>query len=259
MFVIDIYQHFRNEEQELIDQLMDKCEQADSHYAPVLTAFLDPRGQYILEVIVGSYEDLNVTYNGGPHAERKRAIIAPSYYEPQEEDYEISLLQIDYPEKFVNIQHQHVLGTLMSLGIERDQLGDIMIGDEIQFILTKRLESYIMFELTRIKGATVKLNSIPIKDMIQSKEHWLSFETTVSGLRLDVVLKEMVRKSRSIAKQLIDKKRVKVNHTVIDAADFQLDSGDLLSIQGFGRAMITDIGGKTKKDKIRISYKTLFK
>lgn len=64
MFVIDIYQHFRNEEQELIDQLMDKCEQADSHYAPVLTAFLDPRGQYILEVIVGSYEDLNVTYNG---------------------------------------------------------------------------------------------------------------------------------------------------------------------------------------------------
>ncbi|MEJ7545547.1 YlmH/Sll1252 family protein, partial [Staphylococcus hominis] len=89
-----------------------------------------------------------------------RAIIAPSYYEPQEEDYEISLLQIDYPEKFVNIQHQHVLGTLMSLGIERDQLGDIMIGDEIQFILTKRLESYIMFELTRIKGATVKLNSI---------------------------------------------------------------------------------------------------
>ena len=125
--------------------------------------------------------------------------------------------------------------------------------------MTKQLESYIILELTKIKGASVKLNSIPIKDMIQSKEHWQSFETTVSGLRLDVVLKEMVRKSRSIAKQLIDKKRVKVNHTVIDAADFQLDSGDLLSIQGFGRAMITDIGGKTKKDKIRISYKTLFK
>ena len=63
MFVIDIYQHFRNEEQELIDQLMDKCEQADSHYAPAYS-ILDPRGQYILEVIVGSYEDLNVTYNG---------------------------------------------------------------------------------------------------------------------------------------------------------------------------------------------------
>lgn len=95
--------------------------------------------------------------------------------------------------------------------------------------------------------------------MIQSVENWHSSETTVTGLRLDVVLKEMIRKSRSISKQLIEKKRVKVNHTIIDSADFQLDKGDLLSIQGYGRAMITDIGGKTKKDKVRISYKTLFK
>ena len=35
---IDIYQHFRRE-QELIDQLIDKCNQAENHYAPVLTAF----------------------------------------------------------------------------------------------------------------------------------------------------------------------------------------------------------------------------
>jgi len=256
---IDIYQHFRKEEHDLIDQLIDKCNRANDQYVPVLTAFLDPRGQYIMEVVAGSFDDLNVTYYGGPYAERKRAIIAPSYFEPTEEAFEIVLIDVDYPQKFVTLQHQHILGTIMSLGIEREQLGDIVVSDKIQFTLTRQLESYIILELNRIKGATVKLNSIPIKDMIQSKENWQTFDTTVSGLRLDVVLKDMIRKSRTIAKQLIDKKRVKVNHTVIDATDFQLDSGDLLSIQGFGRAMITDIGGKTKKDKIRISYKTLFK
>lgn len=256
---IDIYQHFRKEEHELIDQLMDKCNRANEQYAPILTPFLDPRGQYIMSVIVGSYDDLEVTFFGGPYAERKRAIVAPDYLVPEEELFEIVLVEIDYPQKFVTLQHQHILGTIMSLGIEREQLGDIIVDDSIQFTLTKQLESYIMLELNRIKGATVKLNSIPIKDMIQSKEHWQTYETTVSGLRLDVILKEMIRKSRTIAKQLIDKKRVKVNHTMIDATDFQLDSGDLLSIQGYGRAMITDIGGKTKKDKVRISYKTLFK
>lgn len=256
---IDIYQHFRKEEHDLIGQLIDKCNRANDQYVPVLTAFLDPRGQYIMEVVAGSFDDLNVTYYGGPYAERKRAIIAPSYFEPTEEAFEIVLIDVDYPQKFVTLQHQHILGTIMSLGIEREQLGDIVVSDKIQFTLTRQLESYIILELNRIKGATVKLNSIPIKDMIQSKENWQTFDTTVSGLRLDVVLKDMIRKSRTIAKQLIDKKRVKVNHTVIDATDFQLDSGDLLSIQGFGRAMITDIGGKTKKDKIRISYKTLFK
>ena len=45
----------------------------------------------------------------------------------------------------------------------------------------------------------------------------------------------MIRKSRTIAKQLIEK-RVKVNHTIVDSADFQLQANDLISIQGFGRA-----------------------
>ncbi|MDU0461891.1 YlmH family RNA-binding protein [Staphylococcus ureilyticus] len=256
---MDIYQHFRKEEHELIDQLIDKCYRANNQFAPVLTSFLDPRGQYILNVVVGSFQDLEVTFYGGPYAERQRAIIAPDYFQPEVEDFEIILFEIDYPQKFVTLQHQHVLGTIMSLGIERDQLGDIVVDNRIQFTLTKQLESYIILELNKIKGATVKLNALPIKDMIQSVENWHSSETTVSGLRLDVVLKEMIRKSRSISKQLIEKKRVKVNHTIIDSADFQLDKGDLLSIQGYGRAMITDIGGKTKKDKVRISYKTLFK
>jgi len=224
-----------------------------------LTSFLDPREQYILEVIVGSFEDMKVSYFGGQSAERKRAIIAPSYFEPTEGDFEEVLIQINYPEKFVSIQHQHVLGTLMSLGIEREQVGDILVGDTIQFVLTKQLESYIMMELTKIKGATVKLDSIPFKDMIQSKENWNIHHSTVSALRLDVVLKEMIRKSRSIAKQLIEKKRVKVNHTLIDSPDFQLQNNDLLSIQGFGRARIIDIGGKTKKEKVHITYQTLFK
>lgn len=224
-----------------------------------MTSFLDPRGQYILEVIVGSFEDMKVSYFGGQSAERKRAIIAPSYFEPTEGDFEEVLIQINYPEKFVSIQHQHVLGTLMSLGIEREQVGDILVGDTIQFVLTKQLESYIMRELTKIKGATVKLDSIPFKDMIQSKENWNIHHSTVSALRLDVVLKEMIRKSRSIAKQLIEKKRVKVNHTLIDSPDFQLQNNDLLSIQGFGRARIIDIGGKTKKEKVHITYQTLFK
>lgn len=257
--IIDIYQHFRDEEQGLIDQLIDKCDQVEQQYAPILTNFLDPRGQYILEVISGSYEDMEVTFFGGDNAERKRGLIAPNYFEPGEADFEEVLIQINYPEKFVNIQHQHVLGTLMSLGIEREQVGDIIVGDSIQFVLTKQIESYIMLELTKIKGATVKLNSIPFKDMIQSVENWKIQGCTVSALRLDVVLKEMIHKSRTIAKQLIEKKRVKVNHTIIDSPDFQVQTNDLLSIQGFGRAQIIDIGGRTKKDKIHINYRTLFK
>ncbi|WP_460413890.1 YlmH/Sll1252 family protein, partial [Staphylococcus aureus] len=62
------------------------------------------QGQYILEVICGSYEDLNVSFYGGPNAERKRAIISPNYYGPKESDFELTLMEIDYPEKFVTLK-----------------------------------------------------------------------------------------------------------------------------------------------------------
>ena len=139
-------------------------------------------------------------------------------------------MEIDYPEKFVTLKHQHILGTLMSLGIEREQVGDIIVNERIQFVLTSRLESFIMLELQRIKGASVKLYTIPVTDMIQSNENWKIESATVSSLRLDVVIKEMIRKSRTIAKQLIEK-TCKVNHTIVDSADFQLQANDLISIK----------------------------
>lgn len=61
---MDIYQHFRLEEHEQIDYLLDKVRQAETQYAPVLTYFLDPRGQYMLEVIAGSFNDLHVSFDG---------------------------------------------------------------------------------------------------------------------------------------------------------------------------------------------------
>lgn len=256
---MDLYQHFRAEERQTIDMLTDKVRQADTQYSPILTAFLDPRDQYILKVIIGSFPSLTCHFFGGPHSERQRAIIAPDYFEPEPDDFEVSLIDIDYPEKFVTLQHQHVLGTLMALGIERDQIGDILVGERIQFVLTNQIKSYIMMELTQIKGAAVKLNVVSIENMIKSKEQWQTHQTTVSGMRLDVVLKDMIRKSRTISQTLIQRKRVKVNHTLIEAVDFQLEEGDLLSVQGYGRAKVIHIGERTKKDKLRLTYQTLFK
>lgn len=66
-----------------------------------------------------------------------------------------------------------------------------------------------MLELQRIKGASVKLYTIPVTDMIQSNENWKNESATVSSLRLDAVIKEMIRKSRTIAKQLIEKNVLK--------------------------------------------------
>ncbi|HJF22725.1 MULTISPECIES: RNA-binding protein [Mammaliicoccus] len=257
---MDIYQHFRKEEREEIDLFINKCEIAERNYQHVLTDFLDPREQYILDTIVGSFEGLRVHYfGGGNEAERKRAIIAPDYFNPEEEDFEIVLIELNYPTKFVTLTHRNILGTIMSLGIDRNQLGDIIVNEKIQFVLTKRFESYIMLELTKIKGAGIKLSSIPFQNMIQSNENWVTRDTTVSAMRLDVIVKHITNTSRALSKKLIEGKRVKVNHREIERVDFLVEENDLLSIKGYGRAKIVANNGESKKGKLRITYRTLFK
>src|SRR5699024_3027031 len=257
---MDIYQHFRKEEREEIDLFINKCEIAERNYQHVLTDFLDPREQYILDTIVGSFEGLRDHYfGGGNEAERKRAIIAPDYFTPEEEDFEIVLIELNYPTKFVTLTHRNILGTIMSLGIDRNQLGDIIVNEKIQFVLTKRFESYIMLELTKIKGAGIKLSSIPFQNMIQSNENWVTRDTTVSAMRLDVIVKHITNTSRALSKKLIEGKRVKVNHREIERVDFLVEENDLLSIKGYGRAKIVANNGESKKGKLRITYRTLFK
>ncbi len=50
---MSIYQHFRPEEKEFIDQVLNWKEYVEQTYAPKLTDFLDPREQLILKMIIG--------------------------------------------------------------------------------------------------------------------------------------------------------------------------------------------------------------
>lgn len=76
----------------------------------------------------------------------------------------------------------------------------------------------------------------------------------MSALRLDVVLKEMIHKLK-IAQQLIIK-RVKVNHTVIDSTDFQLEQNHFVN-QVMQSYKIVEIGGKTKRTSYTLIINTI--
>lgn len=79
-----IYQHFRPEEREFIDQVLEWKREAAEMYAPKLTDFLDPREQEIVQSIVGGHDDTAAFFFGGTdQSERKRAYICPGYFTPK--------------------------------------------------------------------------------------------------------------------------------------------------------------------------------
>jgi RNA-binding protein YlmH len=251
---MSIYQHFRPEEREFIDQVINWKEYVEQNYAPKLTDFLDPREQQILGTVIGKHPEVKWDlFGGAAGTERKRAFLFPEYLEAKQEDFQVKLFGIDYASKFVNIEHRQVLGSLMSLGLKRGKFGDILIdGDTVQFFAAAEITDYIRLQLESVGRATISLEELPLEDAAAIDDEWNEMNTTVSSLRLDTVMSALFNLSRQKSQLLIQHGHVKVNWTAIENTAFECGEGDVISARGYGRAKIITIEGKTKKDKYRV-------
>ncbi|AXH98636.1 RNA-binding protein [Sporosarcina sp. PTS2304] len=249
-----IFQHFRKEEQPFIEKVNSWVKEVEDTYAPKLTEFLDPRQRFIAESIVRN-SDLMMSVAGGfPNSERERVLIYPDYYTPAAEDFQISLYEIHYPQKFVTMKHSQVLGSLLSVGIDRSRFGDIRLSEErVQFAVSTEVAEYIHVNFTQV--GKVKISVQPVlkeEDRITVLEEWTEELHIISSLRIDTVVAALTTSSRAKASSLIKGEKVKVNWTTIDQQAFEVEEADIVSIRGFGRYKVLNIEGRTRKDKIRV-------
>ncbi len=258
---MSIYQHFRKEEASFIDQVLNWKDQVEQQYITKYSDFLDPREQYIFENIIGQDEQYNLAFFGGvENAERKQAILAPFYESLEKESFPITVLTANFPVKFVTIEHRDVLGAFISLGLLRKKLGDVSIDLEtgtIQLIVSSDISDFIIAQFNSIKNANVQFKPVLLTEAIESKDEWINQETTVSSLRLDVVLKHFYRFSRSQAAEAIKKGFVKVNFKTVEDPSFLVEAGDMLSCRGKGRSRLNHIITQTKKQKWRVEFSRL--
>lgn len=255
----NVYQHFRKEEQPFIDSANDWITQVENQYTPYLTNFLDPRQQYILESIVGQAPDIDLHYFGGyEDAERKRAFLAPSYFEPKQEDYEVGLCEIRYPIRFAELSHGKILGTLVSAGLKRELFGDIISdGERWQFFVDEKLVDFIQTQVERMGKAKVHLEEQDYTNILIPKDSWTIQSDTVSSMRLDTLIASVFNLSRQKAKETIQAQKVKVNWTVTDRPDFELGILDVVSVRKQGRLQVRNILGMSKKGKIKLELGVL--
>src|SRR5690606_42022587 len=115
----EIFQHFRKEEQQFIEQVSGWLREVEDRYSPKLTDFLDPRQRFIVEAVVGSSEVKMMSSGIFKDAERQRVLLYPAYFEPQQEDFNTTVFELKYPSKFVNLPHPASLGSLISFRMDR--------------------------------------------------------------------------------------------------------------------------------------------
>lgn len=253
-YMENIYQHFRKDERHFIDQVLEWKETVEHHYTPKLTDFLDPREQEIVSSVIGEHLDVKVAFFGGAEdTERKRAFLYPDYYQVEQEDFKLTLFEVQYASKFIQLQHRHVLGSMMGLGLKRAKFGDIRFHDDVvQFICAGEISDYLKVNFHEIGKAKINLKERSLSEFIVSHEEKQELVTTVASMRLDVIGSAIYNISRQKIQPLIENGLVKVNWKPVEETSFECREGDTLSIRGYGRSKITSVEGKTKKDRYKI-------
>lgn len=249
---MDLYQHFRKEEQIFIDQVLDWVNQVDTQYTPYLTSFLNPRQIFIAESIIGQYEELRYKkYGGFNRAEQERILIYPPYYEPANKDFELQLFEINYPTKFAELSHGQILGSIMGTGLSRSNLGDIFTdGYRWQFIIDEKMGPFIKLNLEKVGNISIQLEEKDWDERIEISNKWEKEELILASLRLDSVLAKALNISRNRAKQLISEQKVKNNWVQVDRPDIELEEYDILSVRGFGRIQMYKQLRMTRKENL---------
>ncbi|HJD99274.1 MAG TPA: RNA-binding protein [Levilactobacillus brevis] len=256
----NVLQHFRPDEAPLIDAVGGWIQQSQDEYRPVLTNFLNPRQVYIATTLARR-ADVPVQFSGGhAHAEMQRALFYPDYYEPVAKDFELAVLRVDYPVKFATLHHSQILGTLLGTGIGREILGDILTdGTTWQVVTEAGMADYLTGQVDRIGRVKARLQLADFADLVHPLSEWTAEGATLSSLRLDNIVGTGFHLSRHRAKELIEAGHVRLNWAETQKPDYELDVADIVSVRGFGRIRLDEVGGRTKKDKIRVTLAVLQK
>lgn len=248
------------DEQFLMRRAQDLFRTACSRAVLRHSGFLTQREQDLCRAAMNKCGCKNYTLDGGwPSAERKVLCITPEDCYWSEQPVQCLQLSLSLPAGAKAPEHRDYLGSLMGLKIERSCLGDILLdtrtpGLAYVFCLEDKAE-FICRELLSIGKFPVSASvcSPELAAAIPQPERTLK-TGTVPSLRLDAVLSEMMATGRNQAAEYIAAGRVEINHLPEQRQHAPVYAGDIFTVRGKGRWQLTDIKGKSKKDRVIIEY-----
>lgn len=238
---------------EVAVKLVDMAEQVLRSQKFKLSGFLDPYGQEIAETIVANYPGIRVDFDGGYQgSERQRAMLIDDSFGGRP-DFDLTVIKVSWNGQFERIGHKDVLGSLMGQGIERDRIGDIIMGGETARIITdKKMADYLLSNLVQIGRASVSCQEDLLENIAPKEERCKEIRATVASLRADSIVAAGYGESRSRAVVDIAADKLKINWQPVKSASQSVKEGDVLSVRGRGRLEVAEIKGQTKKGRIGI-------
>ena len=188
--------------------------------------------------------------SGFPEGERVRLVFGRTEQAVFDEKQWISMLHIVPQRNSAKLEHRQVLGSLMSLGIEREVVGDICAGKTGYYVaVLPQIASYLEHNWSKVGGEVISVVT-SVSGPLQLEE--VSGERrriTVTSSRIDGILAAGFNLSRTQAQELIRQGKVKINDRVVSKPDRVNLAEERISCRGFGRLHLLD-EAETRKGRI---------
>ncbi len=247
------------EDRLLAARLLDLTDRAEHRNVLAFSRFLNPREQELARrlleyagcpkhILSGGYED----------AERKALLLLPDYLEGEDLDEEtlpFTVLHAGWGREN-KASHRDVLGSLMSLGIERDTVGDILVEETgCDVILMKELAPFLRENWESIGRFRIHPEEKGLEELLPPVADEVLLRDTVAAPRLDALVGVGFSMGRSRAAELVRSGRVMKNGRQSLKPDVVLKEGDVITARGFGKFVLEEIGPPSKKGRLRITLR----
>lgn len=155
---------------------------------------------------------------------------------------------------FKTLSHRDFMGSLLSLGVERNMLGDIIVQSESEALVfaMESIVPFILSELEKIGRDGVRCSRIPLSPTEEAERTYEEMTVLVSSMRLDGIVNQLTGEGRSASAEYIEKGLVDHNYFTASNVSAEVKEDDVISVRGFGKFIIGRADGNTRSGRVRL-------
>lgn len=219
--------------------------------APRFSMFCNEREQELARAALSASGWTQYAWDGG-YEGAQRAVLC--VYDGAPRPAPVRCLRIDALEDAGALTHRDYLGALMGLRIARECIGDILCGEAgAQLVVLQTVARLVMDELREVGRVHVRVSETD-EIVPPAENERKSCTVTLASLRLDALLAAMLHTGRAQAARLIGAGAVMVNHVPKTSPSEAVYEGDVFSVRGHGKYELIQVGAKSRKDRIFVTF-----
>ena len=245
------------EERLVLARAMDKLDLARNRGVPAHTPVLSLAEQdAVARLLAACGHPEHLFWGGWEGAERKLCAFPPDWMEAAAfqtgEECPITAVTVSAPPD-ARPTHRDYLGAILGLGLTREKIGDLLVGEgTCQVLLLREVEHVLLTQLDQVGRWRVRVSPCPLDGLRPPEQKVKVIRDTVAALRLDAVAAAAFHLSRGKAADLISAGRLTLNYKECVKPDRAVAEGDVLSCRGLGKCVVKEVPGLSKKGRTMI-------